>query len=50
MDYHFVSIYQGFLLIFRKNRIFYIILNKKNIKKLLIKHKKKYIFKKLIIK
>ena len=49
MDYHFVSISQRFLLIFRKNKIFYIILNKKNIKKLLIKHKKIYIFKKLII-
>ena len=49
MDYHFVSISQRFLLIFRKNKIFYIILNKKNIKKLLIKHKKNYIFKTLII-
>ena len=46
MDYHFVSIYQRILLIFRKNIIFYIILNKKNIKKLLIKHKKNYLFKK----
>ena len=39
MDYHFISIYQQFLLIFRKN-----------IKKLLIKLKKIYIFKKFIIK
>ena len=40
MDYHFAIIYQQYLLNFRKNRIFYIILNKKNIKKLLIKYKK----------
>ena len=30
MDYHFASIYQQYLLIFVKNRIFYIILNTKN--------------------
>ena len=45
MDYHFVSIYQLFLLIFIKNKIFYIILNEKNIKKFVIYHKKIYIFK-----
>ena len=39
MDYHFDSIYQQYLLIFRKNRIFYIILNKKNF----TKHKNFYI-------
>ena len=40
MDYHLASIYKQYLLIFKKKIIFYIILNKQNIKKLLIKHKK----------
>ena len=35
IDYHFISIYQQFLLIFRKNRIFYIILNKKKYTKII---------------
>ena len=34
IDYHFVSIYQRFLLILRKNRIFYIIFKKKYKKKI----------------